>query len=348
MRPHEQSSVAEQQGFLTALVGDGRRLLTLTGVSLILSGGFALFLAGTRQLLPHDVAYLGVVASQLCGTDDGRILHFMFHDRAAFGGAVIGTGLLYCWLAEFPLRQGQAWAWWVLVFSGFLGFSSFLAYLGYGYFDAWHGTATALLLPVFGLGLARSFEHLHGPRHLRQALRSSFAGPWASRVGFGRACLLAMGLGMLAAGFTIVIFGMTCVFVPQDLHYLNLTVKQLMILSPRLVPLIAHDRAGFGGALTSCGLALFGCVWGGTPSRSLWQVLALTGGVGFATAIGVHPLIGYTDFSHLAPAFAGLGLFVAGLWGSYEAMHCTSAGKPAGQAAQAPRLLSAPDSAWKD
>lgn len=323
------------------MVGDGRRLLTLVGICLVLSGGFALFLAATRQLLPHDVAYLGVVASQICGADEGRILHFMFHDRAAFGGAVVATGMLYCWLAEFPLRQGQAWAWWALVFSGVLGFSSFLAYLGYGYFDAWHGTATALLLPVFGLGLARSFGRLHGPRHLRRALRPSFAGPWASRAGFGRACLLAMGLGMLLAGSTITLMGMTRVFVPQDLHYLNLTVKQLMMLSPRLVPLIAHDRAGFGGALTSCGLALFCCVWCGTPSRSLWQVLALTGGVGFATAIGVHPLIGYTDFSHLAPAFAGLGLFVAGLWGSYEAMHPT---KKDSIQAQDARLLSVPDS----
>ncbi|MBO2008812.1 hypothetical protein [Hymenobacter negativus] len=346
MRPREQHNVAEEPGFLAALVGDGRRLLTLVGVSLVLSGGFALFLAATRQLLPHDVAYLGVVASQLCGVDDSRILHFMFHDRAAFGGAVIGTGLLYCWLAEFPLRQGQAWAWWVLLLSGILGFSSFLAYLGYGYFDAWHGTATALLLPLFWLGLAQSFRGLHGPRHLRRAFRPAFAGPWSSRAGFGRACLMASGLGMLAAGFTIVVVGTTRVFVPQDLHYLNLTVKQLMTLSPRLVPLIAHDRAGFGGALASCGLALFGCVWGGTPSRSLWQVLALTGTVGFATAIGVHPLIGYTDFSHLAPAFAGLGLYVAGLWGSYQAMHPSSSGqKPDELRNQASQLLSAPDAA---
>ena len=320
MHLREQPSPAER-GLLAALVGDGRRLLTLVGLSLVVSGGFALFLAATRQLLPHDVAYLGAVASQVCGANNGRILHFMFHDRAAFGGAVVATGLLYTWLAEFPLRQGLAWAWWVLVGSGVLGFSSFLAYLGYGYFDVWHGTATALLLPMFGLGLARSFPQLRGSRHLRSVLRPSFAGPWQSRAGVGRACLLAMGLGMLVAGLTIIVVGMTRVFVPQDLKYMNLTVKELVVLSPHLVPLIAHDRAGFGGALASCGLALLCCVWCATSSRSLWQVLALAGGVGFATAIGVHPLIGYTDFSHLAPAFLGLGLFVGGLWLSYPVMH---------------------------
>jgi hypothetical protein len=308
-------------GFLATLAGDGRRLLTLVGLSLVLSGGFALFLAATRQLLPHDVAYLGVVATQICGASDGHILHFMFHDRAAFGGAVVATGLLYAWLAEFPLRQGQPWAWWVLLISGSLGFSSFLAYLGYGYFDAWHATATVLLLPLFGLGMARSFRQLRGTRSLRSVGQPSFAGSWWSRAGLGRACLLIMGLGMGLAGVVIVLVGTTRVFVPQDLHYLNLTTKQLTVLSPHLIPLIAHDRAGFGGALASCGVALFFCVWCGAPSRSLWQVLALAGGVGFATAIGVHPLIGYTDFSHLAPAFVGLGLFVAGLWLSYAAMH---------------------------
>ena len=321
MLPPELPRSTAPAGFLATLAGDGRRLLTLVGLSLVLSGGFALFLAASRQLLPHDVAYLGVVASQICGANDSRILHFMFHDRAAFGGAVVATGLLYAWLAEFPLRQGQPWAWWVLLISGSLGFSSFLAYLGYGYFDAWHATATVLLLPLFGLGMARSFRQLPGARHLRRVGQPAFAGPWRSRAGVGRACLLVMGLGMALAGAVIVVVGTTRVFVPQDLHYLNLTTKQLMVLSPHLIPLIAHDRAGFGGALASCGVALFFCVWCGTPSPSLWQVLALAGGVGFATAIGVHPLIGYTDFSHLAPAFVGLGLFVAGLWLSYTPMH---------------------------
>jgi hypothetical protein len=80
-----------------------------------------------------------------------------------------------------------------------------------------------------------------------------------------------------------------------------------------MVPLIAHDRAGLGGALLSAGVALTACVWCGRPSRALWQILALVGVVGFTPAIGVHAAIGYTDPFHLAPAVSGTALFVAGL-----------------------------------
>ncbi len=42
---------------------------------------------------------------------------------------------------------------------------------------------------------------------------------------------------------------MTCVFVPQDLTFLGFQIGELQALNPRLVPLIAHDRAGFGGTV---------------------------------------------------------------------------------------------------
>ena len=41
----------------------------------------------------------------------------------------------------------------------------------------------------------------------------------------------------------------------------------------------------------------------GAPSRSLWQALLIEDAPGFATAIGVHPVIGYNNLFHLAPAF---------------------------------------------
>ncbi|HJZ92206.1 MAG TPA: hypothetical protein VKE40_15125, partial [Gemmataceae bacterium] len=112
--------------------------------------------------------------------------------------------------------------------------------------------------------------------------------------------------------------GMTAVFVPQDLAYLDVSVADLHALNPRLVPLIAHDRAGFGGALIAAGSAAALCVWCGRPSRSLWQALALAGLAGFGPAIGVHFAIGYTDPIHLTPAVAGAALFAVGLALTYR------------------------------
>jgi hypothetical protein len=132
----------DHRGLFTALVGDGRPLLSLTGLLLIGFGLFALFLSATGQFLPHDVAYLGMTPGQLCAVNECRVVHFMFHDRVSFGSTLIAIGTLYLWLAAFPLRAGQPWAWWLFVVSGALGFASFLLYLGYGYLDTWHGVGT--------------------------------------------------------------------------------------------------------------------------------------------------------------------------------------------------------------
>ena len=101
----------DDRGLLSALLGDGRPLLLLSGLALILAGGFALFLSASKHFLPHDVDYLGMTAEQLCGINNCRVVYFMFHDRVAFGGALIAIGVLYMWLAEFPLRRGEAVTW---------------------------------------------------------------------------------------------------------------------------------------------------------------------------------------------------------------------------------------------
>ncbi|MBD0373865.1 MAG: hypothetical protein ICV60_23840 [Pyrinomonadaceae bacterium] len=122
--------IRDDRGFFQALLGDGRPLLIFAGLSLVLSGGFALFLSASGQFLPHDVQFLGMTAKELCAVNQCRVVHFMFHDRVAFGGALVAVGLLYMWMAEFPLRHGEAWAWWLFVLSGVVVFGSFLAYLG--------------------------------------------------------------------------------------------------------------------------------------------------------------------------------------------------------------------------
>jgi hypothetical protein len=311
----------DNRGLFTALVGDGRPALSLTGLILILSGLFALFQSATRHFLPHDVAFLGMTPEALCAINECRIVHFMIHDRVAFAGSLIAIGTLYLWLAEFPLRQGESWAWWLFALSSVLGFGSFLLYLGYGYLDTWHGVATLALLPCFGLGLAKTYLIIGQPNAIGSLLRPSEPVSWTSPHGFGRLCLLATAVGLSVGGLIIMFVGVTTVFVPEDLKFMGIAVEELHVINPRLVPLIAHDRAGFGGGVCCCGVTMFFCVWCGQPSRSLWQALLLTGTAGFGTAIGVHPAVGYTDFVHLAPAYLGAGLFTAGIALTFRRMY---------------------------
>ncbi len=312
-------------------------LLVLLGVGLLLSGLFALFLGLTGQFLPHDERFLGMTARELCALRGCRVVHFMIHDRVSFGGTLVALGLLYLWLTLFPLREGRAWAWWALLLSGAAGFASFLAYLGYGYLDAWHAVATAGLFPCYVLGLARCRAALSPPRDIPSLLRPAVRVRWPSAHGLGRFCLLAAAAGLTAGGLVVLVVGMTCVFVPQDLAYLGLGVEELRAFNPRLVPLIAHDRAGFGGAVCCFGVALFFCVWCGEPSRSLWRALCLAGAAGFGTGIGVHPAVGYDDPVHLAPAVAGAAVYLAGLVLTYRPMvHGPAArGAPEGEAPHA-------------
>ncbi len=291
----------------------GRHLLQALALGLIGAGLVAGALGASRRFLPHDEQFLGMSAGDLCALHGCRVVHFMAHDRVSFGGALVAVGLLYLWLVESPLRRGQAWAWWTLLLSGAVGFASFLAYLGYGYLDTWHGLATLSLLPCWLLGLARSARALAQSGGVGCLWRPSCWGPWVSAGGLGRACLLAVAAGMVCGGGVILAVGTTCVFVPQDVAYLGVGAADLHALNPRLVPLIAHDRAGFGGAVCCCGVALFLCVWRGMPSRGLWWVLALAGAAGFGAAILVHPAVGYNDAVHLAPAVLGAFLYLAGL-----------------------------------
>jgi hypothetical protein len=289
----------------------GRALLATTGWALVGSGLFAIYLAFTTTLLPHDVAYLGLTVEHLCSRYQCRVVGFMAHDRVAFGGSIIAIGILYHWLATVAVRKREPWAWWALASSGALGFASFLTYLGYGYLDTWHGWATLALLPVFVAGLALT-AGVAGPLPL---LRGAFPNGLRDRLAVGRALLAFTAAGMMMAGLTIMVVGMTSVFVPQDLAFMGLAVADLDDLSTKLVPLIAHDRSGFGGGLFSGGIAILFLALFGVRRREpvLWATLALAGSVGFGCAIAMHFVVGYTSFSHLLPAYLGALVFVAGI-----------------------------------
>ena len=96
---------------------------------------------------------------------------------------------------------------------------------------------------------------------------------------------------------------------------MRVTVDELRALNPRLVLLIAHDRAGFGGGIASCGLAILLTVWRavGPGERTLWCVLLVAGVAGFGAAIGIHPIVGYDSLPHLLPAIIGGLSFTVGI-----------------------------------
>lgn len=310
----------DRRTLLEALLGDGRFLLVFTALILVLSGLFVIVQSVTGHFLPHDISYLGMDANQLSAFNNGTMTRFMFHDRVSFGGSIIAVGLLYMWLAEFPLKNKEAWAWYLFLFSGLIGFGSFLTYLGYGYLDTWHGVATLLLLPFFVAGMIRSRAIIKQNGTIGDVFLARERVDLKSLYGVGKIFLLFSAGGMFLAGITIMIVGMTTIFVPQDLEYMNITVCGIEKINSNLKPLIAHDRAAFGGGLATIGLLYLFIIRRSAPSINLWQILALSMAVGFSTAIGVHFLIGYTTTSHLLPAYFGIATSIVGLILTYSEM----------------------------
>jgi hypothetical protein len=306
------SSTHANEGFVAKIIGDGRPLLLTVAGALLFSGGFAIFLAATGDFLPHDVHYLRMTSDELCRVADCRIVDFMMHDRAAFGGALFGIGVLYTWLVIFPLTRGEGWAWWTLAITGTVGFSSFLAYLSYGYLDSWHGIGTLLLIPVFVGGMARTKTKLRG-RSSRLELSWRTISDQLQAASPGRTILLIGAVGTAAGGASILWIGITEIFVAEDLSFMQLEPQQLRAISDRLVPLIAHDRAGFGGAVLTLGLTTLGCLWFNDVTRDLWEAIAIAGAVSLTAALGVHGVVGYTDLWHLIPPLVAAVSLVLGL-----------------------------------
>ena len=312
----------DDRSLLEALLGDGRFLVALTGFSVALSGLFAILQSVSGHLLPHDSHAIGMDAAALSHAANPHLVAFMFHDRVAYGGSLLAIGLGYLWLAGFPMASGFVWAWQALVVSGGIGFLAFLTYIGKGYLDSWHGVATLLLLPAFAGAVWRSRPQGTRGSYSRIEVEHALA-KW------GRRLLSACAAGLILAGATIAVFGMTTVFVPTDLAFIGLDPARIERISPMLIPLISHDRAGFGGGLCSIGAFLLFVSRNAEITRNLVQIVALMGAVGFGCAIAVHFAIGYTDFWHLLPAFIGLAIFLCAaglLWaGRAKAAEATCA-----------------------
>ncbi len=281
----------------------------LLGLGMTLGGGLAWTIAATRVVLPYDESFVGMTRDQLTAVN-ARLLPFMTHDRVALAGTMVAIGVLYLGLSLGGIRRGLRWARVTVLSSAFTGFGSFFLFLGFGYFDPFHAFVTAVLFQFLLLALHSG----PSPRvdTIPPNLHEDGRWPWGR---WGQLLFVLQGTGLIAAGLVICTIGVTTVFVPEDLEFMDTTAAALVQANPRLMPLVAHDRASFGGMLIACGVAvLLPALWGFRQGyRWLWWTLLAAGSAGYTAAVGVHLAVGYTNLWHLAPAFAGAGTFLAGL-----------------------------------
>lgn len=282
--------------------------MCLLGVGMVIGGILAWIIAVSTVLLPYDEAYLGMTRVSLQELNP-NLLSFMSHDRVTLAGTMISIGVIYFFLGRFGLRYELHWSKTALMTSGIVGFSSFFLYLGFGYFDPLHATVAAILLPMFVLSMRNKGDKtVKGQPNLTND-RNWYLAQW------GQLMFVMLGFTLAIGGLTISVIGITSVFVHEDLLYLQTTAEELNEINKQLISLIAHDRAGFGGALFSNAVALLAtALWGVQQGKSwLWWMFLFGGLPGFVAGFWVHWDIGYTDVVHLVPAYFAFMLYVAGL-----------------------------------
>jgi hypothetical protein len=280
----------------------------LAGLGMIGAGLGAAAITLGPVLLWYDREFLGVGVDQL-NTINHQLVPFLQHDRVTMAGTMVAIGVLYAGLAIGGVRRGRAWARDAYLVSGWIGFPTLLYFLGFGFVEPLHTAVTVVLFPMFLAATRRRpvrpqwIVRAEGPEHQRR------------RALIGQLLLVCTGLGLFVGGVVVSTVGLTEVFVATDLEFLRAEPDLLRAASPRLLPFIAHDRAGFGGALMAAGAAItLLSAWGwGRGESWVWWSLTLAATAGFLPAVVVHGTIGYTDFGHLAPVFVGIGLTLIAL-----------------------------------
>lgn len=277
----------------------------LLGVGMVVAGAVAGVVALTRVVLPYDESYVAIPPD---------LLPFLAHDRMTLAGTMVSIGVLYAALALFA--RGAPWARRAIAISAVAGFANFFLFLAFGYFDPLHAAISAGLFPLFLWGVLRGGG---GSAHAGVPDLANDAA-WR-RAQWGILGFVALGFGLVVGGLTIATIGSTSVFVPSDRAFIG-----PIAMSPRLVSLVAHDRAGFGGALVSEGLlVVFATMWGARRGAAwLWWALLAAGLVGFGATLAVHFAVGYTDAGHLAPVVFAFALFGASLGALREYLCPTS------------------------
>jgi hypothetical protein len=280
----------------------------LVAVGMLTAGLVAALITLGPVLLWYDRDYLGTNRAGLDAANS-HLVAFLQHDRITMAGTMISIGVLYFGLAWGGIRRGWPWARTAYLLSGLVGFPTLLYFLGFGFVEPLHAAATLVLLPIFLLAVWRR------PGPPRWQLQPEIAEHLRRRALVGQLLMIVTGAGLLVGGTVVSVIGLTGVFVPTDLAFLDVGTDHLHATNPHLVPFIAHDRAGFGGALISAALALtLASLWGWRQGEAwLWWTLLGAAVAGFGPVIAVHRIVGYTSFEHLAPVYLGIVLTLTAL-----------------------------------
>jgi hypothetical protein len=280
----------------------------LLGLGMIFAGLAAAVITLGPVLLWYDRDYLGLSTRGLEHIDP-NLVDFLQHDRLTMAGTMISIGVLYTGLAWGGIRGGWLWARDAYLISGAVGFPTLFYFLSTGFVEPLHTAATVVLFPLFLLTVWRS------PASPRWSVRPDGPEPLRRRALTGQLLMIVTGFGLLIGGAVISIVGLTGVFVPTDLEFLGTDSPHLQAANPHLLPFIAHDRAGFGGALISAAVAIILLsTWGWRRGESwVWWTLFLGAVFGFGPTLAIHFQIHYTNLSHLAPVYLGTATTVVAL-----------------------------------
>lgn len=277
---------------------------------IIFCGGFlALIFSMTRVILPYDEAFIQMTRAELIALNP-NILKFMAHDRMTLAGTMISGSILYMQLARNGVQFGLHWARKAFNIAAISGFLGILLFIGYGYFDWLHGLFWLILLPFFIWGVRQTKGAIHSPVSKNRRNTSN----WKKSL-WGQLCFVILGFSFVIGGVVISTIGTTSIFVPTDIGFICIPPEILNEMNNRLIPVIAHDRAGFGSALFSVGLlVLMMALWGyHEGAKWVWYSFLFGGIPAFSAGILTHFFIGYTTFIHLLPAYIALLLYIAGL-----------------------------------
>ena len=222
--------------------------IALLATGMIVGAVLVGLVALTSVVLPYDQEFVRLTSRQLAAMNP-RLLPFMVHDRVTLAGIMLSIGILYGQLALHALRKGEYWAMLPVAVSGAVGFASFFLFLGFGYFDPLHATVSAILFVYFLLGLRAWLRETGWRRTFFPSAKRwrDVACPHLME----KALLLLTAVGIIVGGLTIAFLGVTTVFVPEDIAFLQATPATLHAMNERLIPLIARScgvwrRAGIG------------------------------------------------------------------------------------------------------